>query len=195
MAQRMNFKNGRGSRRASPTGHESADFLRSSSVVRSAAPSRRIGYSTSPPPICRSSGNPSKTIPAESIPRWEFARDQLSDPGENAPIKRTNDAQATLGKIDWNANSKNFVTFRYNFSNSRQNNGTFDVAPYGASANAIEKDHSNTVNGSVNTTISAAMLNEFRIQFSREDRPRDYSGPTPDIQGSAIRCDIMPLCG
>jgi hypothetical protein len=195
MAQRMNFKNGRA--HGAPVRRDTNQRIFSGAVrwydrrphqEESAILLRRL----------RSAGLPA-TQAKQSRPNrshaGEFARDQLSDPGENAPIKRTNDAQATLGKIDWNANSKNFVTFRYNFSNSRQNNGTFDVDPYGASANAIEKDHSNTVNGSVNTTISAAMLNEFRIQFSREDRPRDYSGPTPDIQGSAIRCDIMPLCG
>jgi len=106
-----------------------------------------------------------------------FFATKLGDPGENGPIKRTNDAQAALGKVDWNLNSKNIVTLRYNYSNSRQENGTFDVDPYAVSANAIEKDFANTVNGSLNTTISPTMLNEFRAQFSREDRPRDYTGP------------------
>ncbi len=107
-----------------------------------------------------------------------FFATKLGDPGENAPIKRTNDAQAALGKLDWNAGAKNLVTLRYSFSNSTQKNGTFDVEQYGASANAIEKDHANTISGSVNTTLSPTMLNELRAQFSREDRPRDYSGPT-----------------
>jgi outer membrane receptor for ferrienterochelin and colicin len=106
-----------------------------------------------------------------------FFATKLGDPGENAPIQRTNDAQAALGKIDWNASTRNFVTLRYNYSNSRQQNGTFDVDPYGASSNAIERDFANTVNGSVNTTISPTVLNEVRAQFSREDRPREYSGP------------------
>ncbi len=106
-----------------------------------------------------------------------FFATQFSDPNENGPIKRTNDARAALGKVDWNLSSKNLVTLRYNYSNSRQANGTFDVDQYAASANAIERDFANTVSGSVNTTISPALLNEFRAQFSREDRPRDYSGP------------------
>src|SRR6266404_3767154 len=106
-----------------------------------------------------------------------FFATKLGNPNESGPIKRTNDAQAALGKIDWNVNSKNFVTFRYNYSNSRQVNGTFDVDPYAVSANAIERDFTNTVNGSVNTTISPTVLNEFRAQFSREDRPREYTGP------------------
>jgi hypothetical protein len=106
-----------------------------------------------------------------------FFATKLGDPGESGPIKRTNDAQAALGKIDWYLNSKNLVTFRYNYANSRQENGTFDVDPYAVSANAIERDFANTVNGALNTTISPTMLNEFRAQFSREDRPRDYAGP------------------
>ena len=106
-----------------------------------------------------------------------FFATKLGDPGENGPVKRTNDAQAALGKIDWNASSKNIVSLRYNYSNSRQENGTFDVDPYGVSSNAIEKDFANTVNGSLNTTLTPTILNEFRAQYSREDRPRDYTGP------------------
>jgi hypothetical protein len=85
--------------------------------------------------------------------------------------------QAALGKIDWNASARNQVTVRYNFSNSRQENGTFDVDPYARSANVTERDFANTVNGSLNTTLSPGLLNEFRAQFSREDRPREYNGP------------------
>ena len=107
-----------------------------------------------------------------------FFATKLGDPGESGPIKRTNDAQAALGKVDWNASSKNLVTFRYNYSNSRQENGTFDVDQYARSSNAIERDFANTVSGSVNTTFSPTVLNELRAQFSREDRPRDYNGPT-----------------
>lgn len=105
-----------------------------------------------------------------------FFATKFNDPNENSPIRRTADAQAALGKIDWNATARNQVTLRYNYSNSRQENGTFDVDPYGSSANATERGFANTVNGAVNTTISPSVLNEFRAQFSREDRPRDYTG-------------------
>ncbi len=49
---------------------------------------------------------------------------------------------------------------------------------WGTSANAIERDFSNTVSLQLNTTLSASTLNEARFQFSREDRPRDYAGPS-----------------
>ena len=106
-----------------------------------------------------------------------FFATRFSDPNENGPIARTNDAQVALGKVDWNPNSSNLVTGRYNYSNSRQKNGTFDVDQYAASANAIERDFANTFSGSVNTILTPRVLNEVRLQFSREDRPRDYAGP------------------
>jgi hypothetical protein len=106
-----------------------------------------------------------------------FFATQLGDPNENGPIARTNDANAALGKIDWVISDKNIAAFKYNYQRSRQENGTFDVDPWARSANAIERDFANVINGSLNTTISPNVLNELRGQWSREDRPRNYSGP------------------
>jgi hypothetical protein len=119
-----------------------------------------------------------QTNPARIDPTLvNFFATKLSDPNENGPIKRTNSANAILGKIDWNVNNRNLATFRYNYSRSRQENGTFDVDPWARSANAIERDFGNTLNFSLNTTLTPTTLNEFRFQASREDRPRPYSGP------------------
>ena len=106
-----------------------------------------------------------------------FFAAKFSDPNENGPIKRTNSANAILGKIDWAFSDKHLATFRYNYSRSRQENGTFDVDPWARSANAIERDFANTLNFSLNSTLTPTTLNEFRFQYSREDRPRPYSGP------------------
>lgn len=118
--------------------------------------------------------NPNRIDPALVA----FFASKFNDPNENGPITRKNKATAALGKIDWYANPKNLFTARYNFAHSRQPNGTFDAQQYGASANAIETDFSNTVSLQLNTTISPVTLNETRFQFSREDRPRDYAGPS-----------------
>src|SRR5882724_10810423 len=118
--------------------------------------------------------NPNRIDPA----LVNFLATKLGDPNENGPITRENNAIATLGKIDWYANSKNLFTARYNFAKARQPNGTFDVEQWGTSANAIERDFSNTVSLQLNTTLTATTLNELRFQFSREDRPRDYTGPS-----------------
>jgi hypothetical protein len=101
----------------------------------------------------------------------------LGSPQENAPIERTNDARVALGKVDWQASQRNMATLRYSYTWSEQVNGTFDVDSWGASANAIEKDKSNAVTGSLISTFSSNLLNEFRFQFAREDRPRPYNGP------------------
>ena len=116
--------------------------------------------------------NPARIDPA----LVNFFATHFSDPNENGPIKRTNDANAALGKIDWNPNQNNLLTFKYNYSRSKQENGTFDVDPYGRSANGIERDFANVFNGSLNTTLTPTTLNEFRFQYSREDRPRPYAG-------------------
>ena len=118
--------------------------------------------------------NPNRIDPA----LVNFFATKLGDPNENGPIKRDNNAIASLGKIDWYVNQRNTFTARYNFAHSRQPNGTFDVEQWGRSANAIERDFSNTISVQLNTTITPSTLNEARFQFSREDRPRDYTGPT-----------------
>jgi hypothetical protein len=100
-----------------------------------------------------------------------------SDPRENAPIDRTDDAFVGLVKIDWRATDKHLGTLRYAYQWSKQENGTFDVDSWGHSANGIERDYSYSIGGSVISTLSSALLNELRGQYSREDRPRPYPGP------------------
>jgi hypothetical protein len=107
-----------------------------------------------------------------------FFATSLGDPNENGPITRDNNAIASLGKIDWYASNTNLFTGRYNFAHSRQPNGTFDVEQWGRSANAVERDFSNSISLQLNTTLTPSTLNELRFQFAREDRPRDYDGPS-----------------
>jgi len=101
----------------------------------------------------------------------------FGSPGENGPIERSNDARVLLGKIDYQVNPSNLLTVRYNYTWSEQKNGTFDVNSWGVSANGRERDFSNAVSGSLQTTLTPTLLNEFRFQFAREDRPRPYDGP------------------
>ena len=99
-------------------------------------------------------------------------------PNENGPIERTNDARVFLGKIDWAINERHLATLRYNYTWSEQKNGTFDVDPWAVSSNGVEDDHSNAVSGTLQSTLTNNLLNEFRFQWAREDRPRPYEGPT-----------------
>ncbi|HEV8176348.1 MAG TPA: TonB-dependent receptor, partial [Gemmatimonadales bacterium] len=97
--------------------------------------------------------------------------------GDFGSISRTNDANALLAKLDFRLGEKHNATLKYNYTNSRQRNGTFDVDFWGRSANAFERDHSHAVNGGLTSLISSSLSNEFRFQWAREDRPRPYDGP------------------
>ena len=118
-----------------------------------------------------------QTDPSRIEPRVVDFFAALGSPAENGQIQRTNDARVFLGKIDTQINPANLLTVRYNYTWSRQENGTFDVDSWGRSANGLERDFSNAVSGSLLSTVSRNKLNEFRFQLAREDRPRPYDGP------------------
>ncbi|MEP7226288.1 MAG: hypothetical protein ABI785_02925, partial [Gemmatimonadales bacterium] len=103
--------------------------------------------------------------------------------GDFGPISRTNDANAFLAKLDFKLGDRNNASLKYNYTNSRQVNGTFDVDFWGRSANALERDFSHAVNGSLTSLFSSSLSNEFRFQWAREDRPRPYDGPTNPATG------------
>ena len=96
--------------------------------------------------------------------------------GDFGPISRTNDANAFLAKLDFRLGQKHNATLKYNYTNSQQQNGTFDVDFWGRSANALERDFSHAVNGSLTSLFSSSLSNEFRFQWAREDRPRPVRG-------------------
>jgi outer membrane receptor for ferrienterochelin and colicin len=98
-------------------------------------------------------------------------------PDDNGPIERTDDADAYSGKIDWQQSDRNLFTLRYSYTYSQQINGTFDVDLWGRSMNGIETDYSHAGTGSVISTLSDSLLNEFRAQYAKEWRPRPYGGP------------------
>jgi hypothetical protein len=110
------------------------------------------------------------------------------------PIRRTNNANALLVKLDWRLSPMHSLSLKYNYTNSRQENGTFDVDTWGRSANAVENDYSHAVNGSLVSLLSQSVTNEFRFQFAREYRPRPYDGPTfPGTNGDLWHTSARPI--
>ena len=97
--------------------------------------------------------------------------------GDFGSISRTNDANAFLAKLDVRLGTQHNATLKYNYANSRQANGTFDVDFWGRSANALERDFSHAINGGLTSVLSSSLSNEFRFQWAREERPRPYEGP------------------
>jgi len=110
----------------------------------------------------------------------------IGSPDENGPITRTNDALVGLAKLDWLASDNQLATLRLSYTDSEQVNGTFDVDSWGRSANAIEQDDSRSLTGSLLSTLSNNRLNELRLQYARENRPRPYNGPIISATGRPL---------
>jgi hypothetical protein len=104
--------------------------------------------------------------------------------GAENPMPQTNDARVFLGKVDVNLAAAHQASVRYAYSWSEQVNGTFDVPTWTTSANGIERDRSHSIVGQMNSTVGSALLNELRVQYAREPRPRPYTGP--DLPDTAI---------
>ena len=104
--------------------------------------------------------------------------------GDYGAIARTNNARALLAKFDFRLSDRHNASIKYNYTWSEQQNGTFDVDSWGRSANGLEQDHSNAVNGSLVSYLTPRVANEFRFQYSREDRPRPYDGPRSSLLGA-----------
>jgi hypothetical protein len=104
--------------------------------------------------------------------------------GAANPMPQTNDALVLLGKVDSNITAQHQVSARYAYSWSQQINGTFDVPTWANSANGIERDRSHSLVGQVNSTFGTSLLNELRVQYAQEPRPRPYPGP--DLPDTAI---------
>ncbi|MCI0485912.1 MAG: carboxypeptidase regulatory-like domain-containing protein [Blastocatellia bacterium] len=92
---------------------------------------------------------------------------------EGNPVEHPIRNSAALLKYDWNVSPANKLGLSYNFTYSRNENQTFDVATYGNSANGIEGPTKiNVVNLNLFSTISPTTLNEAHFTYSRENRPR-----------------------
>jgi carboxypeptidase family protein/TonB-dependent receptor-like protein len=93
---------------------------------------------------------------------------------EGVPINHPIKSFALLVKGDGNVGSASRLSTSYNFTHSRKENETFDVATYGPSANGTEGDpaHINVLNTNFFTTFANDKLNEFHFTYSRETRPR-----------------------
>jgi hypothetical protein len=107
--------------------------------------------------------------------------------GDWGSVARTNDARALLAKLDFRLSDRHNLTLKYNYTWSEQQNGTFDVETWARSANGLERDWSNAVNGALTSFLSSRTSNELRFQFSREDRPRPYTGPINPVSGAPFK--------
>lgn len=95
------------------------------------------------------------------------------------PFSQTNDAYAGLARIDGDLGGGNNFNFRFNYSRNNAQNavttGEFSVDPTtnrSLLTNGTEKNRNYAFVGQLVSSLSANLINEFRGQYAREDRPR-----------------------
>ena len=108
--------------------------------------------------------------------------------GTEGPYKQTNDAKVFLIRTDFNLGQKAQLNIRYNHSVNAALNavtaGT-SLTPTTNSAlsnNGTEGDNSNSLVGQLTSFLSPTTINEFRGQYSKENRPRLANELSPLIQ-------------
>jgi Carboxypeptidase regulatory-like domain/TonB dependent receptor len=102
-------------------------------------------------------------------------------------FQATNDAQVALGRIDHQLTQANNLSVRFNFSNNTGENAvgvgnaTQAQTINALSNNGVEKDRTYTLVSQLTSVISSKILNEFRFQYAREERPRKNNGTGPEV--------------
>jgi hypothetical protein len=120
---------------------------------------------------------------------------------EEKPFDATNDADALLGRIDYQLNPNNRLNVRYNFSrNVAENsnatgNALSDTTISAISNNGTERDRTNTVVGQYTSVLSPNLLLEARGVYTRENRPRDANAQRPLVTGTVGNIGTVSFLG
>ena len=121
--------------------------------------------------------------------------------GLEEPFDTTNDAEAILGRIDYQMQGGTRMAVRYSFSNNEAKNANAtgnslsDTTISAVSNNGTEKDRTNTVVGEYTSALRSNLLTEVRAQYSREQRPRDANARMPLITGTVGNVGTVSFLG
>lgn len=110
--------------------------------------------------------------------------------GKEGTFQQTNDVWTALVRLDYRVNADNQFWIRYNWSKNEGQNG-LGSSPSTSTVgnNALEKDTTHTVVAQLSTVFSPTALNELRVQFGREDRPREPNTTDPTITVTGLGTD------
>jgi hypothetical protein len=123
------------------------------------------------------------------VPRFE---------GQEGTFRQTNDVLTLLGRVDYQVSGGHHFWIRGNRSTNTGVNGIVASSPTTSTVanNALEKDNTATAVSQLSSVLSANRLNELRVQFSREDRPREPNTLDPTITisgfGTTGRVSFLP---
>ena len=101
------------------------------------------------------------------------------------PFTQTNDAKALTTRFDYEINSNHRFNVRYGWSKNEALNANsvgnqlFPTTISALSNNGTEIDKTHSVVGQFTSFFSSTMVNEFRGQFVREERPRPANAIQP----------------
>ena len=117
------------------------------------------------------------------------------------PFDATNDAEALLGRVDYQMSGGSRLAVRYSFSNNEAKNANAtgnslsDTTISAVSNNGTEKDRTNTVVGEYTSALRSNLLAEVRAQYSREQRPRDANARMPLVTGTVGNVGTVSFLG
>ncbi|HYL38811.1 MAG TPA: TonB-dependent receptor [Bryobacteraceae bacterium] len=106
---------------------------------------------------------------------------------QQGPISSTNDATATLGRLDYQMSNGSRLTARFNFSDASANNAITTGAPLpvvdsrALSGTGSEKDRIYTGVAQYTAIITPAVANDFRFSGTYELRPRTSNTAIPNV--------------
>jgi hypothetical protein len=121
--------------------------------------------------------------------------------GLEEPFDATNDAEAILGRVDFQRESGTRMAVRYSFSNNEAlnsnatGNALSDTTISAVSNNGTERDRTNTVVGEYTSALRGNLLLELRGQYSRESRPRDANVRQPLLTGTVGNVGTVSFLG
>ena len=130
----------------------------------------------------------------EQLQRLPFTVKFTSDPagipgfeGKEGRFSQTNDVWTALGRVDWSVNDASHLSVRYNWSRNVGKNGiSAGVTDQAVETSSLEKDVTHTAVAQLSTVLSASKLNEARMEWSYEDRPREPNTTATSVQVSGL---------
>ena len=95
----------------------------------------------------------------------------------------TNNPTALFTRTDWSLSDANRLDLQYTYARLSGRNFNFDSPQIdaAASANFTRRTESHAVKAGLQTVLSAARLNEFRVQYATDDRTEEPNTMLPQI--------------
>ena len=117
------------------------------------------------------------------------------------PFVQTNDAKALTGRFDYEINTNNRFNVRYGYSKNEALNANsvgnqlFPTTISALSNNGTELDNTNSVVGQFTSFFSSSLVNEFRGQWVREERPRPANALQPLLSSGVGNVGTVSFLG